>query len=105
MHVLLFRKFCFNEGYQTYSIPSRFSHQSSDCAPLNSRQLSCFQVGKRVFETETKLIVSLEERPGRQDRKVVILHCQKQFHNILRLLLIFQTTIEVITKSHQKALL
>lgn len=67
-------------GVNKYSVPSRFSHQSSDCAPLNPGQLSCFKVGEWLFETQTELVVTLKERSERQGDNETI-EFQKQKHS------------------------
>lgn len=48
------------------NIPSGFPHQSPDCPPFNPGQLSGFQVGERLLETQAEFIVSLKERSGKE---------------------------------------
>lgn len=53
---------------KNHGIPSRFPHQSPDCPPFNSCQLPCFQVGKRLLETQAEFIVTLKKGSGRKEK-------------------------------------
>lgn len=55
-------------GTKLKDIPPRFPHQSPDCSPLNPCQLSCFQVGERLLETQAEFIVTLKERSEKENK-------------------------------------